>query len=154
MPTGLRATMWLLSFALLSAGLAPVTLAAQPATPVGRWRTFDDKTGLERGLVAIEPQGGALIGRIVGTTDPQEAARVCQECKGARRNQPILGLTILTGMRPDGDGWSGGEILDPETGSVYRCSMQLSGDGVRLTVRGYLGVSLFGRSQTWLRQPG
>jgi uncharacterized protein (DUF2147 family) len=143
--------------ALLLTLLVPGELLAQPAggaTPVGRWRTFDDKTGLERGLVEIEEQGGVLTGRIAGTLDPREATEVCVACKDARKNLPILGMTIITGMHRNGDRWDGGEILDPQSGSIYHCSMRLKDGGAKMIVRGYVGLSLFGRSQSWLRQSG
>ena len=130
--------------------LAPATALAQ--TPVGSWRTFDDTNGRESGVVVIQDQGGVLSGRVTAITDPQQAARVCELCTDARKGQPILGMTILTGIRADGAAWDGGQILDPKTGSVYRCSMKLEDGGAKLVVRGYIGVSLFGRSQTWLRQ--
>ncbi len=139
---------------LLWIGLLPTLAAAQPATPVGIWRTFDDRTGRERGAVAIEQQGSVLTGRIIDTADPADASRVCGNCKDARKDRPIVGLVILTGMRPDGDEWTGGEILDPETGSVYRCTLRLEAGGTKLNVRGYVGLSLFGRSQTWIRRAG
>jgi uncharacterized protein (DUF2147 family) len=143
--------------ALLLVFLVTSGVLAQPAadvTPVGRWRTFDDKTGLERGLVVIEEQAGVLTGRIAGVHDLREAADVCTACKDARKNQPILGMTIITGMRRHGNHWDGGEILDPQSGSTYRCSLRLEDDGTKMIVRGYIGLSLFGRSQTWLRQAG
>jgi uncharacterized protein (DUF2147 family) len=102
---------------------------SQVLTPVGRWRTFDDRTGRERGLVEIRDEAGVLIGTIVGTVDPQDARRRCELCSGDRHEKPILGLIIITGMRQDGDVWRGGEILDPETGSVYRCTMRLADGG-------------------------
>jgi uncharacterized protein (DUF2147 family) len=145
---------WLALFLVL---LVPAELRAQApiaATPVGHWRTFDDRTGLERGLVAIEERAGILTGPIVGILNVSEAKRICEACKDGRKDQPILGMTIITGMGSDGDGWDGGKILDPQTGSIYRCSMRLEDGGAKLIVRGYVGVSLFGRSQTWLRQPG
>lgn len=123
---------------------------AQPS-PVGLWRTFDDRTGRERAAVLIQSQGDVLTGRVVSVLDPAERARVCEQCPGERRGKPILGLTIITGMRRDGDHWDGGQILDPQTGSVYRCTMRLADGGRRLIVRGFVGISLFGRSQTWLR---
>jgi uncharacterized protein (DUF2147 family) len=138
---------------LLQAGVSPGQLAVGP-TPAGRWRTFDDRSGQERGQVLIEEHGGLLSGRVVGILDPQEAVRVCEKCTDARKGQPILGLTILTGMRREGDHWTGGDILDPETGAVYRCSMRLEDGGAKLVLRGYIGISLFGRSQTWLRKGG
>lgn len=136
--------------ALLMSGLAGFARAETP-TPVGVWRTFDDKTGLERGLVRIREQQGELVGFIVGTKDPAEAARTCDLCEGVLKGQPIMGLNVINGLRQDGDEWDGGRILEPETGSVYRCSMRLTDGGRKLVIRGYLGISLFGRSQTWVR---
>ncbi len=142
---------------LLPTLLGPAELLAQPvgnATPVGRWRTFDDKTGLERGLVVVEEQAGMLTGRVAGILDPRDASDICKVCKGERKNQPVLGMTIITGMRWNGEFWEGGEILDPLSGATYRCSMRLDDDGAWMVVRGYLGIALFGRSQTWLRSAG
>jgi flavin-dependent dehydrogenase/uncharacterized protein (DUF2147 family) len=129
---------------------------ALPATaaevgPVGVWRTFDDRTGRERGLVRIVEGEGGLTGVVAGTVDPAEGARLCDLCEGGQRGRPILGLTILTGLHRDGAGWSGGRILDPETGSVYRCNLRLEEGGQVMVLRGYLGISLLGRSQTWRR---
>ncbi len=136
---------------LLAVLVAPMPCFAQQ-TPAGRWRTFDDKSGKERGLMVIEDHDGTLTGRVGGILDPVEAARVCENCKDARRGQPVVGMIVMTGMRRDGGKWDGGEILDPETGSIYHCTMELQDGGAKLNVRGYIGISLFGRSQTWLRQ--
>lgn len=139
----------LMSILLLSLVLIPVRSFAQ--SPAGRWRTFDDKTGKERGLMVIEEHGGELTGRIGGILDPVEAARMCEKCTDARRGQPVLGMTVMTGMRQDGNKWDGGEILDPETGSTYHCTIRVEDGGAKLNVRGYIGLPLFGRSQTWVR---
>lgn len=124
---------------------------ADAASPIGSWRTFDDHTGKERGVVRIWEQGGVLYGSIVSTVDPEEAKKRCVPCTDDRKDKPLIGLTIIRGLRRDGDTWSGGEILDPETGSVYRCRMQLEDGGKTLVVRGYMGISLIGRSQRWRR---
>jgi uncharacterized protein (DUF2147 family) len=76
---------------------------------------------------------------------------VCDQCTDERRNQPVLGLTVLTGLRRDGERYTGGRILDPDTGIVYSCRMILVDGGQRLEVRGYIGWSLFGRTQSWRR---
>ncbi|MFM0739801.1 DUF2147 domain-containing protein, partial [Paraburkholderia xenovorans] len=76
----------------------------------------------------------------------------CTACTDARKDQPILGMTIITDMKKDGDGWDHGQILDPENGKLYKCKMRLEDGGNKLVVRGYIGVSLLGRSQTWVRQ--
>ncbi len=76
---------------------------------------------------------------------------VCNNCPGDKLNQPLLGLVFIEGMKQDGLDYEGGTILDPESGNVYRAKMSLSPDGTELTVRGYLGWSIFGKSQTWTR---
>ncbi|MGI4951122.1 MAG: DUF2147 domain-containing protein, partial [Janthinobacterium lividum] len=115
------------------------------------WRTMDDKTGKETGAVRIFESGGALYGRIERITDPARAGLSCVKCSDDRKNKPLIGLDIMRGLKRDGDVWDGGTILDPETGSIYKSSVRLDGDGQKLVMRGYLGVSLLGRSQTWIR---
>jgi len=136
--------------AALVLGLAGPALAQQPS-PVGIWRTFDDHTGLERSLVRISDTAEGLAARVVSTVDPKEGEHVCDKCTDDRRDQPIIGLEFMRGMKPDGEEWNGGRVLDPETGSVYRCEMHLEDGGRKLVLRGYIGISLLGRSQTWLR---
>jgi uncharacterized protein (DUF2147 family) len=130
----------------------PLGAAAQSASPVGLWKTFDDKTGQARAMVRIYERGGQLFGRIEQTFTPGGEHRVCVPCTDERKNQPIVGLVIIRHMQADGDHYDGGDILDPESGSVYRCKMHLEQNGTRLVLRGYIGISLLGRSQTWERQ--
>ena len=127
--------------------------AGGPGSPrlAGLWRTEDDKTHKPRGLVRIYDNHGAFYGRIVACFDPKEAKAVCAKCPGEQRGKPIIGLVILTDMRPHGNEYSGGQILDPETGEAYRCIMTLENGGAKLLVRGYVGFSVFGRSQVWTR---
>lgn len=121
-------------------------------SPLGLWRTFDDRSGRERGLIRIFESNGALFGRIEHVSDPEEAKQVCTKCSGDRHDKPIIGLDFLRGLRPDGDGrWSGGEVVDPETGSTYRASMRLEDNGGKLVLRGSVLGGLIGRSQTWIR---
>ncbi len=137
--------------------MALVVALASPAlaqnTPVGLWRTVDDKTGKERGLVRISEANGLLNGRVEKIFDPVAAARMCEKCTDDRKGKPVLGLDVLRGLKPDGDGWGGGQIVDPETGSIYSASAKVTDGGKHLVLRGYLLVSLLGRSQTWTREP-
>ena len=142
-----------LAAAALLLSLQPWPGFADAVSPIGLWRTFDDKTGRERGLVRIWEEDGVLYGRIENTIDPAEAKHVCDKCRDDRKGQPIIGLNIIRGMKRDGERWSGGEILDPENGETYRCAMRLEDGGRKLVVRGYIGISLLGRSQVWLRAP-
>jgi uncharacterized protein (DUF2147 family) len=139
---------------LLVAGLPGVAapVPAENLSPSGLWRTIDDKTHKTRGLVRIFEKDGALFGRIEASFDPKEAKEVCGKCEGDRKNKPVIGLVVMRDMKKRGSEYSGGDILDPDTGSLYRCRMTLEDGGQKLTVRGYLGVALLGRSQTWIRQ--
>jgi uncharacterized protein (DUF2147 family) len=132
--------------------LSALTLrAADPApTPAGRWRTFDDKTGKPKAIVVLYEEKALLFGRVETLVDP-DAVKICDKCTDERKGQPVTGMVVIRKMKKDGDEYTGGDILDPKNGSVYRCKMRLIDHGRKLSVRGYLGLSLFGRSQTWLR---
>jgi uncharacterized protein (DUF2147 family) len=125
--------------------------AAVEPSPAGLWKTFDDNTHKPRGTVRIYREDGAFYGRIESSFDPKDLTERCGKCTGDRKDRPVIGLVILRGMRKDGAEFAGGDILDPDTGSVYKCRFTISPDGRKLLVRGYLGVSLFGRTQTWTR---
>jgi len=134
--------------------LACATQASAAApTPAGDWRTFDDHTGLERSLIRIDITNGVLTGHVVSTIDPAEATHTCDKCDDDRHGQKLIGLQIIRDMRLDGEAWTGGSVLDPQTGSIYRGTIRLADDGQKLELRGYVGIPLFGRSQTWLRAP-
>ena len=121
-------------------------------TPVGVWRTVDDKTRQPRGLVRIFERGGELVAVAESSFDPKELNDVCDKCTGSRRNQKVIGMEIVWGMKRKGGEYGGGEILDPDTGSIYKCKMTLEDSGKRLVVRGFIGISLVGRSQIWYRE--
>jgi uncharacterized protein (DUF2147 family) len=143
---------------LSALAVATCTLAAsfawaQEASPVGVWKTIDDKTGKPKSLVRISESNGELHGRIEklfreAGEDPNPK---CDQCEGTLKDQPMLGMTILTGMKKDGKEYNGGSILDPASGKVYKSKMSLAEDGKKLDVRGYIGVPMLGRTQTWLR---
>ena len=73
-------------------------------------------------------------------------------CTDERKNQPIIGLPIARNMAQRDGEYGGGDILDPDNGSVYRCKFQLEQSGTVLVVRGFIGFTLLGQSQTWRRQ--
>jgi uncharacterized protein (DUF2147 family) len=135
---------------LLAFGLVP--LGAADLSPAGLWKTIDDKTGRPRGVVRIYEQNGQLFGKIESSLLPHEAKEFCDRCSGERKNKPSIGMVILTGMKKNGTEYNGGEILDPDTGWVYRCKMRLAENGKKLILKGYVGISLLGRSQIWLRE--
>lgn len=139
---------------LLLLGLVARSVQAAPPL-VGLWRTLDDSTGAPRSVVRLELIGDVLQGRIVRLLQPDDDPDSrCEACPGERRDQPVVGLLFLTGLRAspaNALSWEGGEILDPETGMLYRARLQLDPSGKWLTVRAYYGVPVLGRSQTWLR---
>jgi uncharacterized protein (DUF2147 family) len=127
------------------------SLAAAQATPAGLWRTIDDETKQEKSLVRIVDSGGVLSGKVEKIADPAKQDSTCDKCDGALKDKPVLGMTILEGVRRNADAghWDGGTILDPNNGKVYRVRLTPKDGGRHLEVRGYLGP--FYRNQTWIR---
>ena len=121
-------------------------------SPAGDWRTFGDRGERPRALVHLTEEGGTLTGTLVESLVPgEELSGICDKCSGSRKDMPMAGLEFLTGLKSRGEGeYRDGEILDPETGKTYRCTVKMIGTN-KLLVRGYLGVSLLGRSQEWER---
>lgn len=137
----------------LSALLIPTAVAAE-LSPVGDWRTVDDKTGKPKSIVRIYEEKGEFFGKVEKIIDPARAARKCDKCTDDRKDQLIAGMLILRHMKKNGDEYTGGDILDPDNGKVYSCKMKVKDGGKILSVRGFLGISMLGRSQTWTREGG
>ena len=140
----------------------PAAQAAPPPTAqdgepsaAGLWQQIDDRTGKSQGWFLISERNGVYEGKIAKMfSQPGDPPNpVCDRCEGEQRGAPWLGLTIITNMKRQGLKYEDGRILDPRDGSLYRALMRLSPDGQTLTVRGYLGVALLGRDQTWVRLP-
>ena len=135
--------------------LAACLLAGRAcASPEGLWRVIGDKSGQAEALVRISRHEGVYEGRIVKVFPRPgvEPDALCERCPGKLKNRPVEGLTILTGMHREGEEYSGGEILDPDSGETYHCTMSVSEGGDRLVLRGYILIPLFGRSETWIRE--
>ena len=125
---------------------------AADATPVGVWKTIDDKTGQPKSIVEITEQNGELTGVVKEVLQSEQGKNpVCKECEGDRKDKPVVGMQIIWGMKKDDDQWDGGHILDPHNGKTYGCKMHVLDGGAKLEVRGFIGFSLLGRSQTWVR---
>ena len=124
---------------------------AQSDTPVGLWKTIDDETKQARSLVRITESGGQLSGKIEKILSDKPDA-VCDACSGELKDKPVLGMTILRGLKKGSDWWEGGTILDPNNGKTYRSQARTVDGGAKLEVRGYIGTPLLGRSQTWIRE--
>ncbi len=128
------------------------SLHAQSRTsPIGYWKTIDDKTGKPKAVVEIYEENGKLYGRIVELIrEPgEDLDPICEECPGDKKGKPIRGMVILWDLKKKGNNeWGGGKIMDPKNGKVYSAKIELAKDGT-LRVRGYLGFSLLGRTQVW-----
>ena len=129
-------------------------LAMAQNTPVGLWRTIDDDGKTEKSTVRITSAGGVLTGKVEHITDPAKANEKCVKCEDDRKDQPIVGMVIISGAKQDAeetDKWNGGMILDPAKGSTYKLILKTTDGGKKLDVRGYIGSPMFGRTQTWIR---
>jgi uncharacterized protein (DUF2147 family) len=126
-------------------------LASPLASPVGRWKAVDDATGKVKSIVAIREENGKLYGTIEELFDPPVPHPTCYLCTGDLKDRPLVGLRILWDFVPDDGQWSGGEVLDPETGKIYRASIALEDGGKKLRLHGYFLVTVLGRTEHWLR---
>jgi uncharacterized protein (DUF2147 family) len=123
-------------------------------TPVGVWRTYDDNTKELSSEVRISENGGVLSGKIEKLLRKDaKQDDVCEKCSDARKGKPLIGLEIIRGAKKaDGKNvWEEGQILDPENGKDYSLNLTPVDGGKTLDVRGYLGLAVIGRSQTWVR---
>jgi uncharacterized protein (DUF2147 family) len=143
-------TLFVQTFAILF--LSTHLSFAATDTPAGLWQSIDDKSGKPRSLIRISESNGeysAVVEKGLLPTDTGDA--VCDKCTDERKGQPIIGMTIVNGLKKNGEKYDGGKILDPDNGKIYKCKMTLNKAGDELEVRGYIGFSLIGRSQTWKR---
>lgn len=143
------------ALALLAVCSAPVAAPAAEPSAIGLWEKRDS-SGKPEGWFRIAEKNGAYEGQIVKMfPKPGEDASTwrCTKCEGEQKNAPVLGITFIKGMKRQGLAYEDGKILDPRDGSLYSARMDLSPDGQQLNVRGYLGVSLLGRTDTWTRLP-
>jgi uncharacterized protein (DUF2147 family) len=134
--------------------LAFAGTALAQTTPVGVWKTIDDKTGTERAQIRITDNSGVLSGRIekLLAADAKQDG-ICDKCEDDRKGQPMLGLEVVRGVKKSDDAnlWDGGTILDAKEGKVYKVRMEPIEGGQKMEVRGYVGLPLLGRTQTWIR---
>lgn len=125
--------------------------AETAGTPVGFWKTIDDSTNEPRAIVEIKEVDGKLFGNIIKTFPKEGDKTECTECSGDKKDKPIVGLEIIWDLKKDGDEYTGGHILDPKNGKTYKAKITLIENGEKLKVRGFIGFSLLGRTQTWLK---
>ena len=121
----------------------------------GTWKNLDDKTGSSKAILEIRQESnGTFTAKVIKITPrpgytPKET---CIKCPAPYTNKPILGMDVLTGLKyVEGLNFSGGKIIDPLSGNIYSMKAKLSPNGKRLNLRGYVGISALGRSQTWIK---
>lgn len=138
--------------AALGLGLFAALAHAQ-VTPAGVWKSIDDETKKEKSLIRITESGGVFTGKVEKLLDPSSKPdAVCDKCSDDRKDKPIVGMTLIKGVRLHDGGrlmWEGGEILDPNNGKTYRVRLTPIDEGKKLEVRGFIGP--FYRNQIWIR---
>lgn len=115
----------------------------------GVWKTVDDEDGREKSHIEIYEENGKWRGKVIKLL-PGATATHCSACKGNLKNKPITGMIILWDLVKEGNAYDDGNILDPKSGKVYDCMVSFDGPD-KINVRGYVGFSLLGRTQTWHR---
>lgn len=135
---------------LLLAALLLVTQSGFCQSILGKWKTIDDVTGKEKGIVEIYEKNNVFYARIIEIFEPEHKNKKCTLCCGDDKDQPFLGLIIIRGLKKDEGEYNGGKVLDPKNGKYYKCYIQLE-ETDKLKIRGYVGVPLFGRTQYWYR---
>ena len=146
----IKKTAFILLFSTLL-GLGGVVSAQTSDSITGLWKTFDDETNQPAALVQIIEKNGVFSGVITKLLDTSGPS-TCEKCTDSRKGKPILGLEILSGLKRTGESYTGGQILDPDDGEVYKAEMKLKDQGAKLDLRAYIGIPLLGRTQTWIRE--
>jgi uncharacterized protein (DUF2147 family) len=139
-------------FALLLSAMATSVMAAP--RPDGVWSITSDQDGKPLALIKVETVGGQVQGALTASLRGEDPNRLCVKCSGDKQNKRIIGMQVLWGLKQDPSNplaWTGGSILDPDSGNTYQAQMTESADGRTLTVRGFIGLALIGRTQTWHR---
>lgn len=117
----------------------------------GVWITQDDETGKKKSEVLLYKNEGKLYGKILNLLLEEDKGKLCVNCKGENKNLAIEGMVIVEGLELNGKTWEEGTILDPKSGKTYSCYITFENDNT-LKVRGYIGFSLLGRTQKWIRK--
>jgi len=127
-----------------------MTFSTTAQSIFGKWESRDEKTNNVDSVIEVYEKDGKAYAKIVAITDKTKKEALCTLCVDEKKNKPVLGMEILTGLKKDGDEWSGGTILDPRNGKIYKCYIKLVKPN-KLKLRGYIGISLFGKTEYMAR---
>ena len=136
----------------LFVSVVSMSAIADPMSPVGTWNTIDDETNKPKSLVRITEKDGVISGTVEKIMDPAKQDSKCDDCAAddPRKGKPVIGMTILTGLKKEGDNvYGGGKILDPKDGKSYNAKVTVIDGGKKLEMRG--SILFIGRTQTWVR---
>jgi uncharacterized protein (DUF2147 family) len=123
---------------------------AQNKNIIGKWHTIHEETGKVISVVEIYEINNKIYGKVCEISNPKSRSLLCKNCPGEDKNKPIIGMTVIKGLQKKDNEYTDGEILDPNSGKLYKCYITLINQD-KLKVRGYIGFSLFGRTQYWER---
>ena len=155
MKTTRQRCLFALAVALLAmtsvAGARAQQLSEKLQSAVGHWQV-ENSDGSPGGKVDTYLTDGKLFGRVTEVRPGRTPKDVCDKCSGEYKNQLILGMVIMRNFHPEGDDWVDGAVVDPENGKEYKGKMWAVGKN-SLKMRGYVGISLLGRTETWTRIP-
>lgn len=116
----------------------------------GKWKTLNSETDKTESIIEVYKKDGKAYAKIIEILNKNDEDRVCDACTGKNKNKPILGMVILNGLKKNGKEWNGGKILDPKNGKYYKCYITLVND-TKLKIRGFIGISLLGRTEYWYK---
>ena len=135
---------------IIIVSLCITTLLSAQHSVIGKWKTIDDETGKAIAIIEIFEKSDKIYGKVLEILNAKDRNRTCEKCLANDKGKPILGLTVIKGLKKDGNEYNNGKILDPKSGKIYKCYINLE-DNDKLKVRGFIGISLFGRTQYWHR---
>ncbi|WP_440881374.1 DUF2147 domain-containing protein [Tenacibaculum sp. C7A-26P2] len=136
---------------LITVLLLLITTHINSQSIFGKWENRDEETNEVDSVIEVYEKNGKAFAKIIEIKDKNRQNALCEKCSGKRKNKPILGMNILSGLKKEGDEWNGGKILDPKNGKEYKCYIKLEKNN-KLKIRGYIGFSLLGRTAYWHRK--